>query len=213
MTTLLLKSVFLTTLLLKSVLLKSVMTLLLLILYFYGWFRTLVEVMKRWLNPPRVQVFVCVWRRGYMKPTSISILQMEMEQENETEKKEAAAYCRYYVLFKERIMVFCDKETLFSALPHLDATRGSFSHFLEAEIKTSQTANEPPPPLDITCLLNQYDDGHGTFYNNHQLTPADLYDFSKKQFVMTDPATQTLTVTPMDTLEPRTVLALENFLI
>jgi hypothetical protein len=136
------------------------------------------------------------------------------------EDEEEEDYNRYYVLFKESVMVFDDKEKTLQLLEKSEKgkempSRGPFRHFMEAEVvmKKKKEQEQEQEPVDVTHLLNQYDDGHGTFYHrltNYTLTPADLYDFSQKKFILNADDTQTLTITPMDTLEPRAVSQFES---
>ena len=177
------------------------MAFLLFILYFYGWCRTLVHLLSLWLYPlPRAEVYAWSDKLGHMT----RFLPNEKEE-----------YNRYYLLFKESIVVFNDTLRLQQALAEMPR-RGPFCHFMEAEISFNTNNNNnnktEEQVEDVTCLLNKYDDGHGTFYHsftNHTLTPADLYDFSQKKFLFNDNDndTLTLTLTPMDTLEPRTFAA------
>ena len=176
-----------------------------LVMYFYSWFRMsfIYSFLYTPTPTPIVQVYVCDNQTQTMRPWQEQ--EEPEEQEQEQEQKEQLTY---YILCDGSILVFKDAQIMhyyyhiLSTTPGGSLHRRPFRYFMEAECSDG---------VDVLPLLTRYDNGHGTFFQDlthYALTPMDLYDFDNQRFVFIN-NNILLHITPLNTLEPRTI-ALEQ---
>jgi hypothetical protein len=166
------------------------------VLYFYSWLKMSYSY---WFSTTTQTINVYVWDNRHQT--------MRRYKEQQQQQDE---YLLYYVLCDGSILVFQDAQRMREVVDILRQEeavlqRRSFRYFMEAEIGTEKTLEE-----DVLPLLTSYDDGHGTFFQDlthYALTPADLYNFNSGRHVIYDDTEEFLRVTPMATLEPRTIAA------